>query len=366
MSDWGPSLPETRAASLTRIRRERRLPVRGEVSAAAGSRLDPLDVIARAIPPRARRAVSLTRVLGVREKDVPRRLQKQVGDTVEAREIIISKPINFGLQQLVYRAPGAGTIVAIKGSWMVIDLDGLPVDLKALYRGTVVSVTPRLGAVVEAQGGLVQGIWGSGREGYGVIRVVTKTTSDVLEAEPLTVDMRGAILIAGAGLTEEALHKAESIHAAGLVSGSVPASLRPLILKSELPVIITEGFGQIPMASPIFELLSSMNGQEAAMNGAMQMRGGAYRPEVFIPLQARMADRGTMRESPPLRVESGARVRVVREPHMGRVGILPGELLVKWSADESGVRMPSVEVELQDSEGTERVIIPWNNLELLG
>src|SRR5512142_3202596 len=164
--DWGPGLAEVRVAPFVTIRRERLLPLRGEVSATVGSKMEPLDVIARATPPRARRALSLTRVLGVREADVPRRLRKHAGDTVEAREIIISRPINLGLQQLVYRAPGAGQIVSIKGSWMVLDLDGLPFDLKALYRGMVQSVTPRLGAVVEAQGGLVQGIWGSGREGY--------------------------------------------------------------------------------------------------------------------------------------------------------------------------------------------------------
>ncbi|MGB8645318.1 MAG: hypothetical protein WCF84_08770 [Anaerolineae bacterium] len=367
MSDWGPSLPETRVVPFGRIRRERRLPVRGEVSAATGGRLDPLDVIARAIPPRGRRALSLTRVLGVREADVPRRLLKQVGDTVEAREIIISKPINFGLQQLVYRAPGAGTIVAIKGSWMVIDLDGMPVDLKALYRGTVVSVMPRVGAIVEAQGALVQGVWGSGQEGYGVIRMVTKSTTEVLEADPLSVDNRGTILIAGAGITEEALRKAESLHAAALVVGSLEGHLRAVAQKLEMPVIITEGFGHIPMASPIFELFSSLNGQEAAVNGAMQMRGGARRPEVFIPIMGgRNADRGIARDLVPLTVKPGARVRVLCEPYLGRVGVLPKELLIKWSAEESGVRMPSVEVELQDAQGMEQVIIPWTNLELIG
>ena len=142
MVDWGPSLPETRVVPLARIRRERKLPTRGEVSATIGSKLDSLDIIARATPPRMRRALSLTRVLGVREADVPKRLLKQEGDTVEAREIIIAKPINLGFQQLVYRAPGPGTIVAIKGSWMVLDLDGMPFDLRALYRGTVVGMTP--------------------------------------------------------------------------------------------------------------------------------------------------------------------------------------------------------------------------------
>src|SRR5919202_6932477 len=146
------SLTETRVVPFTRVRRERRLPARGEVAATIGSRLDPLDVIARAIPVQSRRALSLTRVLGVREAEVPRRLKRQAGDTVEPREIIIARPINFGFQQLVYRAPGAGRIAAIQGSWILFDLDGPPVDLTALYRGTVVSVTPRVGAEIEGQG----------------------------------------------------------------------------------------------------------------------------------------------------------------------------------------------------------------------
>ena len=150
MVDRGPSLPETRVLPVTLIRRERKLPTRGEMSATIGSKLDPLNVIARVTPPRLRRAISLTRILGVREADVPKRLYKQAGDTVDAREIIIGKPINLGFQQLVYRAPGAGTIASIKGSWMVLDLDGSPSELKALYRGTVTSVTPRLGAVIES------------------------------------------------------------------------------------------------------------------------------------------------------------------------------------------------------------------------
>jgi len=147
-----PLLPETRVTPLTQIRRERRLPMPGETTAAAGMRVGALDVIARAYPPKMRRALSLTRVLGVREADVPKRLLKQVGDLVEPREIIIAKPINLGIQRLVYRAPGAGQIMAIRGSWMILDLHGDPLDLNALYRGLLVRVLPREGGIIEAQG----------------------------------------------------------------------------------------------------------------------------------------------------------------------------------------------------------------------
>jgi hypothetical protein len=394
MTDWGPALPETRVAAFVHIRRERTLPVRGEVSATIGSKLDPLDSIARAVPPKARRALSLTRVLGVREAEVPRRLLKQVGDAVAPREIIISKPINFGLQQLVYRAPGAGQIVAIKGSWMVLDLDGAPVDLKALYRGTVSSVTPGVGAVVEGQGALMQGVWGSGKEGYGVLKVMTKTPEQALDAEPLDVDVRGTILVAGIGATEEALRRAESLQAQGLIVGSLEAGLRGLAEKLELPIIVTEGFGRVPMSAPIFNLLSECNGQEAAVNGVTRPRGGAQRPEIFIPrVNGRLADRSVpgewSKDSPvaqpwtpnagpgprdvphalaltPLVVQPGAPVRVIREPYLGRTGVLPQELFVKWTGEEAEARLPSVEVELNDARGTERAIIPWTNLELIG
>src|SRR5262249_5424748 len=150
--------------NFVRVRRERRLPIPGEVSGGIGMRVGASDVVARAYPPKMRRALSLTRVIGVRETDVPKRLLKQVGDPVEAREIMIAKPISFGIQRLVYRAPEAGHIAAIQGSWMILDLYGPPYDVQALYRGTIVGITPRESSIIEAQGALIQGAWGSGKE----------------------------------------------------------------------------------------------------------------------------------------------------------------------------------------------------------
>jgi hypothetical protein len=368
MVDRGPSLPETRVIPFTQIRRERTLPTRGEMSATIGSKLDPLDVIARATPPRVRRAISLARIMGLREEDVPKRLLKQAGDTVEGREIIIAKPINLGFQQLIYRAPAPGAIAAIKGSWMVLDLDGPPIDLKALYRGTVASVTPRLGAIIEGQGTLIQGVWGSGREGYGVLKMMAKTQADVLEAELLNEDVQGTILVAGSGVTEAALRRAVSLKAQGVISGGVDPHLREVAKELDSCVVATEGFGQFPMSAPIFELLRSLNGHEAAVNGLMRMRGGHTRPEIFIPqLDSHPAEMSVTKPARPLTVHPGARVRIVREPYMGRVGTLPQELVMTWTAGDSGVQLPSVEIELEDAHASEaHVLIPWTDIELIG
>ncbi|MBI4671358.1 MAG: hypothetical protein HY741_06775 [Chloroflexi bacterium] len=372
MIEFLPQIPETRVASATRIRRERLLPIPGQVSGAIGIRIGAQDVIARAYPPKMRRAVSLTRVIGVTEADVPKRLVKQVGDQVEAREIIIAKPINFGVQRLVYRAPEAGQITAIQGSWMILDLYGQPYDVCALYRGTIVGVLPRQGGLVEAQGALIQGVWGSSapggpaKEAVGVIKWISKAADAVLDANALEADARGAILVAG-GITDAALQRAGELQASGILVGSLAPEQRQQALALNLPVVVTEGFGEMPMSASVFELLTALNGQEAALNGRYDPRNPRVtRPELFVPLAAsRMLQSDQGAETPSPKVAPRARVRGLCAPYLGRVGVLPDEFVLKWIATEAGTYLPAVQVEWQDPPG-EHDTVPWTNLELIG
>lgn len=367
MIEFIPQLPEVRVSNSTRIRRERNLPIPGEVSGAVGLRVGAQDVIARAYPPKVRRALSLTRVIGVREADVPKRLLKQVGDPVEAREIIIAKPINFGVQRLVYRAPEAGQIAAIQGSWMILDIYDTPQEVLALYRGTIMGVTPRQGAVVEAQGALVQGVWGSGKEQVGVIKCLTKTPDGVLDGKPLEADTRGTIIVAGGGVTDDLLRRADELQAAGIVTGSLHPSLRALAGSINVPVLVTEGFGEISMSAPVFELLSALNGQEAAINALYQPRGrGALRPELFVPLvlsRMQQSDHATEVKRPE--VVAGAQVRGAYGEYLGRIGTLPAAFTLQWVTTEAGAHLPGVDVEWSDTPG-QRQVVPWTNLELIG
>ncbi len=367
MIEFIPQIPQMRVASFVRIRRERRLPIPGEVTGATGIRIGAQDVVARAYPPKMRRALSLTRVIGVREADVPKRLLKQVGDPVEAREVIIAKPVNLGVQRLVYRAPEAGQITAIQGSWMILDLYGQPYDVPALYRGAIVSVTPRYGVTVEAQGALVQGVWGAGKQAVGVIKWIARAPNVILEAEDLPAEAHGTILAAGGGVTRAALQRAVELRASGIVVGSLAPELQDFVRTLPFPVLLTEGFGTIPMATPVFELLSALNGQEAALNGEYQPRGPkASRPELFIPLtvsRMQQSDQSSVVEE--LQVAPGARVRGTCAPYLGRVGTLPEQFVLAWKATEAGTQLPAVEVLWHDAPN-EPERVPWSNLELIG
>lgn len=367
MIEYIPQLPETRLAGFARIRRERRLPIPGEVTGAVGIRIGAQDVVARAYPPKMRRALSLTRVIGVREADVPKRLMKQVGDPVEAREIIIAKPINLGVQRLVYRAPEAGQIAAIQGSWMVLDLYGQPYDVPALYRGSIVNITPRYGVLVEAQGALIQGVWGSGKEAVGNLRWTERAADAVLDAAGVPDDARNCLLVAGGGVTAGALHRAVEAQASGILMGSLAPELRVLADSLPMPLLVTEGFGKIPMSAPVFELLSALNGQEAALRGAFRARGpNAAKPELFVPLTAsRMQESDEADAVEALYVAPGARVRGTAAPYLGRTGTLPDEFILQWMPTEAGTQQPAVMVDWTDGL-PERALVPWVNLELIG
>ena len=99
----------------------------------------------------------------------------------------------------------------------------------------------------------------------------------------------------------------------------------------------------------------------ACINGATQIRAGVIRPEVVIPSAGDVHLKEKAEEFESVGLTEGYPVRVIREPHFGRLGkvsALPPALQKLES--ESSARV--LEVEFQD--GT-KVIIPRANVEML-
>jgi hypothetical protein len=286
---------------------------------------------------------------------------KRPGDPVAAREIIASKPELMGTLQRIYRAPADGRIAAVQGSWLTVELSGEPMELKALYRGNITNVMPRRGVVVEAVGSLVQGAWGGGGEGYGILKKMVDSAGDVLTEDKVDVAVRSAVVLAGAGITEQALRRAAQEHTAGIIVGGLEPRLKELIPVLQVPVLITEGFGEHPMAPPIFELLASHHGQEASLNTATHERGGPVRPEVFIPAMSSTGAPADAAQLSAPTAEVGSQIRISRAPYegaLGKIAAVPRRPQVL----DSGVSTWGAEVEL---EGGERAFVPWPNLELI-
>ena len=84
-----------------------------------------------------------------------------------------------------------------------------------------------------------------------------------------------------------------------------------------LTLVITEGFGTIAMARRTFELLRSLAGRSASINGATQIRAGVIRPEVIVPLGASSGSPAASGDEGNLSI--GTPIRIIREPYFGKL-----------------------------------------------
>ncbi len=350
----------TQATPFTVIKRERLLPVRGEVLTDIGTRVEPIDVVARASVGGELHVVDVGKTLSVKSENLDKYLLKAVGDTVEEEEAIAAKGGGLIPLRRVCRSPVAGKIVAIGSGRVVLESKAETFELPAHFRGTVVSVMPSLGVVIETVGALVQGVWGAGGEAQGVLKMVVEDPKEKLGAEAIDVGCHGAIIVGGSSVDEEALEQAEQMQVRGIVVGSVGVDLEDRASDLPFPVIATEGMGQVPMASVIFELLRSNAGREASISGVTRLRWGTVRPEIIIPLPGRGATPSPQQLGGALEV--GAQVRVIRRPYLGSVGQVVS-LPSQPRAVDSGARLRGAEVELEEKG---RVFVPYANLELIG
>lgn len=346
--------PETRVSPLTTIRRERMLPLTGQVLVHVGQRVEPWDVVAQAAVPGGYRIVEIAQALKVREGDIRQYLLKHEGEDVKAGEPIA---VRRRLFRRAVRSPVDGFLVAVGAGRVLIEADTAVMELHAGMRGRVASVRPDWGGTIETVGAVTQGIWGNDREGHGVLKALADSPHSVLTRESIEVGSQGAVILAGQGMTLEALEFAEGVQVRGIIVGSLEADLLPAAREARFPIVVTEGWGTIPMSPVIFDVLKSNDGREVSLSGRVQTGWERRRPEVVIPLVASEPSPEALAFDLPL--EEGATVRLLRQPYIGATGTvvafpaLPKKL-------PAGVALRGVEVELEPGE---RVFVPFANLE---
>ncbi len=365
--------PGLKVTERTVVRKQRRLPLKGEVLAKVGDKVTAETIVARTQIPGEVQTLNVAGLLGLPPEDVEKCMLKKVGDPVEKNEIIAQTKSFFGLFSSTVKAPVSGSVESISSvtGQVILREPPRPIQIDAYIDGRVVELFEAEGCAVETTGVFIQGIFGIGGETRGEVLQVANRPSDVLSPEEIDSSCRGKVLVAGALVTAEALRKAAEVGAKGVVVGGIAdRDLREFlgydigvaITGSEekgITLIITEGFGRMQMAEKTFRLLVGHSGQRASINGATQIRAGVMRPEVIIPLDSEAAGVEGYQESGGL--EIGTPVRIIREPYFGALGkviALPPEL--HKIETEAEVRV--VEVELEDGA---RVILPRANVEMI-
>ena len=366
--------PGLRVTERAVLRRERRLPLKGQVAVKSGDAVDAQTIVARTELPGNVQTLNIAARLAIDPARVPGALLKPIGSTVKAGEVVAMGKTLFGLITQKATAPVDGTLESVSAVTGQLILRERPilVEVNAFVRGQVVEVLPGEGVVVETEATFIQGIFGVGGETQGPIAIVASSPEEELRGEHLSEAHRGQVVVGGSYVTYDTLMRAKTLGVAGVVVGGFDdGGLRRLLGKdlgvaitgSEdlgFTLVLTEGFGRIRMADRTWRLLTARDGHAASVSGATQIRAGVMRPEILVPLllggpRAHAGSVGTG-------IEVGSLLRVIRAPHFGRIGSVV-ELPPELRELESGSMARVMVVEFGD-DGT-RSVVPRANVELI-
>lgn len=356
-----------------RIRKLRRLPVFGDVLVKLGEDVDFETPIAKAMIPGDPQVLNAVAKLGIERGSLDEYMKVKVGDEVVEGQDIAGFTAMFGLWKNWLKSPVDGTVETISpvSGQIIIREKPVPVIVHSFIRGKVVEIMKDEGAYVETEAAYIQGIFGVGGEAHGEIHIISDDPSEKITAAHISGDNRGKILVGGSLVTRDALHAAVEAGVAGIVTGGIIDVDLEDLLGYEIGVaitgqeevgftlMITEGFGEMAMNPRTLNLLKEFEGEEAAINGATQIRAGVLRPEIIIPHMGEMDIEAEDELSSGMKY--GTKIRIIREPHFGALGSvvsLPVELQEVES--ESSVRV--IEIELENGE---RVIVPRANVEII-
>jgi len=356
------------------VRKTRRLPLKGKALVSVGDEVTPDTVVALAELPGLMENVPVADRLGLEPGDALSAIKVKLGDKVEAGSLLAETHSFFGLFKSEVKSPIAGTVEMISEHTgrVGVRLAPTPVQVKAYVRGRVAEVIAEEGAVIETRAAFIQGIFGVGGERAGEIMVAVDSPADPLDESRIGPEAAGKVVVGGSNVSGSALKKACEMGAAAVVVGAIidkdltdflGFDIGVAITGQEdvdLTLIVTEGFGSIPMADRTFRLLKSLEGQRASVNGATQIRAGVIRPEVIVPLDTLSAE-SVAEPTDGGRLEVGSDIRVIREPYFGLLGKVV-DLPPEPRPIESGATVRVLEAELQDGR---RVIVPRANVEIM-
>jgi len=357
------------------IRKERKLPLWGDVLVNKGDRVKAEDVVARALLPGPVHPKNLAGELGISPSELKNALIVKKGESIKKGQVIARAKVFFGLFKVEATSPIDGYLEdfsEITGQ-VILRENPIPVEVLAYLDGVVEEVIPREGVIIRTVAALVQGIFGVGGEKIGTLKVAVDSPYDILKSDRISENLKGAIVVGGRTADIEAINKAADVGIKALVLGSVDDGVLREFVGYDIGVaitgnenvpftlIITEGFGDLPMAERTFNLFKKFEGLKASANGATQIRAGVQRPEVIIFRKDVDPFEEVEDKIESGHLDIGTTVRIIRDPYFGEIGTvidLPNEPIVIET--ESKVRV--LKVRLMDGR---EVVIPRANVELI-
>ena len=366
--------PGLKVLQHSKVKKDRRLPIKGEVHKNVGDIVEADEIVAETKLPGNVHMLKVANRLNIAPGDINDVLSVNEGDSVEEGELIAETQGLFGFFKTSLQSPISGSIESISDvtGQIVIREKPLPVEVDAYVSGRVSEIIKDEGVTVESDAAYVQGIFGIGGEARGDLEIVSGFRDSELTIEDIKESHSGKIIVGGSFIGIDAYKKALELKVRGIVVGGFNYYDLEQVLGYRLGVaitgtenldtslIVTEGYGNIKMSERTYNLLKSHDGKFVSINGATQIRAGVIRPEIVIPLEKNEISDVIVTKERNLGMEIGSLVRIIRAPFFGKIGRvvdLPPDL--KRMESETMVRVAEIKID------DENIVVPRSNLEML-
>ncbi len=216
-------------------------------------------------------------VLDISPGKVKMHINKKEGDRVEKGGTLASVSIRGGFSSKKCRSPIYGEVMSIDHATGDIIVKR-PVEertLNAFVSGVVHEIIPERGVVIETDAEVLHGVFGFGGETWGVFgRDIVFFREEIKRTD--FNSLRGKVKgIIGASLS---IGDFEDLFGDEIRKGITKEN------DTGMTIILMEGFGKATLDEVLIQKLEASTGKLIAIDGRTQIRAGAKRPEILIPL----------------------------------------------------------------------------------
>ncbi|MBU1110882.1 hypothetical protein KKB83_04680 [Patescibacteria group bacterium] len=342
----------------------RTLPVKGRVVVKKGEKVRPETVVGSCWRVSGFKNYDLGRLFNLRLSRVKETILRSVGAQIYQGTVVARTKKMWGLKVLEFISPISGVLHSFSGKSGVLTIQQAPQEyrLVAGVSGIIDKIVPGESVEISTVVSEVRGSLTAGNDREGVLKIVTNPDIAIV---PHVIDesCSGRIIIGGALLSKEVIHKCLALRVRGIVCGGihwrdfdrVVTQARGLSEDIGITIFITEGFGYQPMRKEVFDFLARSENSFGMILGSSSC--------LIIPLsgQAKSKAQGMVVSEEEFAVpQKDDIVRLINLPRLDEFGRMK-RLLDKPERLESELMVQVCEVEVN---GEVRKV-PVRNLEII-
>lgn len=331
---------------------ERILPAPGTIRVKVGEIVRPFDIVADSMINLQEQAVNLRTLLNIKNKSLDEFMRKREGEGFKKGEMIAESWGKLGFQRKQLLGPFDGVIQSVNRETGEILLRTNPEKKSVLAGagGEVVQILDSQSVLLAIVAVQVAGVWAGGQTAEGELLTLS-SFDQPLELSKITPSVKGKIIVGGSFVSFEAIKKAIALGSLGIITGGVNVLPKDFFANDPFGLLVTEGFGSVPMLEPTWRYLKSAEARTAILI--------PERNVLLVPENAPVCPADPHRPDGSFgSLSTGDLVQIFCWPYFGRVGKVTG--LEPKRTFPSGVIGEAVQVSLTGE--SEDVSIPLRNV----